>query len=132
MLGVGVVSAVGIRTRHPPNDNDWRPGCYYQVSQRYWAFETPRLAGDLFNPLVRLSRMAKALVPRVLDTTTNFIEHPELVAQRIANYASIVGKENAMAGSDCGLGTSTWCRKVETSIVWAKLTSMVEGARPAS
>ena len=74
----------------------------------------------------------KVLIPGVLDTTTNFIEHPELVAQRIVNYANIVGRENVVAGSDCGFGTSAWGRKVETNIVWAKLASMVEGARLAS
>lgn len=74
----------------------------------------------------------KFLIPGVLDTTTNFIEHPELIAQRIANYAGQVGRENVMAGSDCGFGTSAWGRKVETNIVWAKLASMVEGARVAS
>ena len=74
----------------------------------------------------------KVLIPGVLDTTTNFIEHPELVAQRILNYANIVGPENVIAGSDCGFGTSAWGRKVETNIVWAKLASMVEGARLAS
>ena len=74
----------------------------------------------------------KVLIPGVLDTTTNFIEHPELVAQRIVNYANIVGRENVIAGSDCGFGTSAWGRKVETNIVWAKLASMVEGARMAS
>lgn len=74
----------------------------------------------------------KVLIPGVLDTTTNFIEHPELIAQRILNYANIVGRENVMAGSDCGFGTSAWGRKVETSIAWAKLASMVEGARLVS
>lgn len=74
----------------------------------------------------------KVLIPGVLDTTTNFIEHPELIAQRILNYANIVGRENVMAGSDCGFGTSAWGRKVETNIAWAKLASMVEGARIAS
>ena len=74
----------------------------------------------------------KLLIPGVLDTTTNFIEHPELIAQRILNYTKAVGKENVMAGSDCGFGTSAWGRKVETNIVWAKLASMVEGARLAS
>ncbi len=74
----------------------------------------------------------KLLIPGVLDTTTNFIEHPELIAQRILNYARSVGRENVMAGSDCGFGTSAWGRKVETSIAWAKLASMVEGARLAS
>ena len=74
----------------------------------------------------------KVLIPGVLDSTTNFIEHPELVAQRIANYANIVGRENVIAGSDCGFGTSAWGRKVEANIAWAKLASMVEGARLAS
>ena len=74
----------------------------------------------------------KLLIPGVLDTTTNFIEHPELIAQRILNYANAVGRENVMAGSDCGFGTSAWGRKVETNIVWGKLASMVEGARLAS
>ena len=74
----------------------------------------------------------KVLIPGVLDTTTNFIEHPELIAQRIANYANAVGRENVMASSDCGFGTSAWGRKVEANIAWAKLASMVEGARLAS
>ena len=74
----------------------------------------------------------KVLIPGVLDTTTNFIEHPELIAQRILNYANVVGRENVIAGSDCGFGTSAWGRKVETSIAWAKLASMAEGARLAS
>ena len=74
----------------------------------------------------------KLLIPGVLDTTTNFIEHPELIAQRIINYANAVGKENVMAGSDCGFGASAWGRKVETDIVWDKLSSMVEGSRVAS
>ena len=74
----------------------------------------------------------KVLVPGVLDTTTNFIEHPELVAQRIANYAGVVGRERVIAGTDCGFGTSAWGRKVDARIAWAKLEAMVEGARLAS
>jgi 5-methyltetrahydropteroyltriglutamate--homocysteine methyltransferase len=74
----------------------------------------------------------KTIIPGVLDTTTNFIEHPELIAQRIANYAGAVGKENVMVGSDCGFGTSAWGRRVEARIAWAKLESMVEGARLAT
>ena len=72
------------------------------------------------------------LIPGVLDTTTNFIEHPVLIAQRIANYTNIVGKENVIAGSDCDFGTSAWGRKVQANIAWAKLDFMVEGARLAS
>ena len=74
----------------------------------------------------------QVIIPGVLDTTTNFIEHPELVAERIMRYASVVGKENMMVGSDCGFGTSAWGRRVESRIAWAKLEAMVDGARLAS
>ena len=74
----------------------------------------------------------KVIIPGVLDTTTNFIEHPELIAERIVRYAGVVGKENMMVGSDCGFGTSAWGRRVESRIAWAKMESMVEGARLAS
>lgn len=74
----------------------------------------------------------KVIIPGVLDTTTNFIEHPELIAERIVRYASVVGKENMMVGSDCGFGTSAWGRRVESRIAWAKLEAMVEGAKLAS
>ena len=74
----------------------------------------------------------KLLIPGVLDTTTNFIEHPELIAQRILNYARTVGRENVMAGADCGFGTSAWGRKVEANIAWAKLAAMTEGAKLAT
>jgi 5-methyltetrahydropteroyltriglutamate--homocysteine methyltransferase len=74
----------------------------------------------------------KVILPGVLDTTTNFIEHPELIAERIVRYAEVVGQENMIASSDCGFGTSAWGRKVDSKIAWAKLQSMVEGARIAS
>jgi 5-methyltetrahydropteroyltriglutamate--homocysteine methyltransferase len=74
----------------------------------------------------------KVILPGVLDTTTNFIEHPELIAEHIVRYAEVVGRENVIAGSDCGFGTSAWGRKVDSKIAWAKLQSMVEGARIAS
>jgi 5-methyltetrahydropteroyltriglutamate--homocysteine methyltransferase len=74
----------------------------------------------------------KVLLPGVLDTTTNFVEHPELVADRIVRYAEAVGRENVIASTDCGFGTSAWGRRVDTRITWAKLGSMVEGARLAS
>jgi 5-methyltetrahydropteroyltriglutamate--homocysteine methyltransferase len=75
----------------------------------------------------------KILIPGVLDTTTNFIEHPELVAQRIVRYAEVVGRERVMAGSDCGFATFARSQAlVEPEIVWAKLKSMAEGARLAS
>ncbi len=74
----------------------------------------------------------KVIIPGVLDTVTNFIEHPELVAERIARYAEVVGRENVIASTDCGFGTSAWGRRVDARIAWAKLQSMVEGARLAS
>ena len=75
----------------------------------------------------------KIIIPGVLDSTTNFIEHPELVAQRIVRYAEVVGKENVIAGTDCGFGTFARSNpQVETEIVWAKLHAMAEGARLAS
>ncbi len=74
----------------------------------------------------------KVIIPGVLDSTTNFIEHPELVAERIVRYAVVVGRERVIAGTDCGFGTSAWGRKVDAKIAWAKLASMVEGARLAS
>jgi 5-methyltetrahydropteroyltriglutamate--homocysteine methyltransferase len=75
----------------------------------------------------------KVIIPGVLDSTTNFIEHPELVAQRIVRYAELVGRENVIAGSDCGFGTFARSNyQVEPEIVWAKLQAMAEGARLAS
>lgn len=75
----------------------------------------------------------KVLIPGVLDSTTNFIEHPELVAQRLVRYAEVVGRERVMAGSDCGFGTFARANpQVEPEIVWAKLAAMAEGARLAS
>ena len=73
------------------------------------------------------------IIPGVLDSTTNFIEHPELVAQRLVRYAELVGKENVIAGSDCGFGTFARSNyQVEPEIVWAKLQAMAEGAKLAS
>jgi len=74
----------------------------------------------------------KVLIPGVIDTTTNFIEHPELVAQRILQYARIVGSERVIAGVDCGFATFASRPTVEPEIAWAKLSSLVEGARQAS
>jgi len=74
----------------------------------------------------------KVIIPGVLDSTTNFIEHPELVAQRIARYADVVGKENVIAGTDCGFATIAGMHTVDPRITWAKLAAMAEGARLAS
>ena len=74
----------------------------------------------------------KVLIPGVIDTTTNFIEHPELVAQRIERYAGVVGRENVIASTDCGLSTFAGGSRVDGDIAWAKLGALVEGARIAS
>jgi len=74
----------------------------------------------------------KVLVPGVLESKSNFIEHPELIAQRIGRYASLVGRENVIAGSDCGYGTWVGQAAVDPDVVWAKLAAMAEGARLAS
>jgi 5-methyltetrahydropteroyltriglutamate--homocysteine methyltransferase len=74
----------------------------------------------------------KVLVPGVLDSTTNYIEHPELVAQRIMRYADVVGRSNVIAGSDCGFATFAAFVPVDPAITWAKLSAMAEGARLAS
>jgi 5-methyltetrahydropteroyltriglutamate--homocysteine methyltransferase len=74
----------------------------------------------------------KVLIAGVIDSTSNFIEHPELVAERIVRYATVVGRENLIAGVDCGFGTFAGRVQVDTNIVWHKLRSLVEGARLAS
>jgi 5-methyltetrahydropteroyltriglutamate--homocysteine methyltransferase len=74
----------------------------------------------------------KVIIPGVIDSTTNFIEHPELVAERIGRYARLVGRENVIAGTDCGFGTWVGQAAVDPDIVWAKLTSLAAGARLAS
>jgi len=74
----------------------------------------------------------KILIPGVLDTTTNFVEHPDLVAERIQRYTNIVGKERVIAGTDCGFGTFAGFGAVHPDIAYAKLESLAEGARRAS
>jgi 5-methyltetrahydropteroyltriglutamate--homocysteine methyltransferase len=74
----------------------------------------------------------KVLIPGVIDSVTNFVEHPELVAQRIENLARVAGRENVIAGTDCGFGTIAGGSRVDGAIAWAKLKSMAEGARIAS
>jgi 5-methyltetrahydropteroyltriglutamate--homocysteine methyltransferase len=71
----------------------------------------------------------KVLVPGVLDTTTNFVEHPELVAQRLQRFVDIVGADRVIAGSDCGFGTFAGFGSVDPEIAYAKLAAMAEGAR---
>ena len=74
----------------------------------------------------------KVLIPGVLESKSNFIEHPELIAQRIGRYAKLVGRENVIAGSDCGYGTWVGQAAVDPQVVFAKLAAMAEGARIAS
>ena len=73
----------------------------------------------------------KILVPGVVDTTTNFVEHPDLVAQRIERFMEIVGSDRVIAGSDCGFGTFAGFGAVDPEIAWAKLAALSEGARRA-
>ncbi len=74
----------------------------------------------------------KILIPGVIESKSNFIEHPELIAQRIARYANLVGRANVMAGSDCGYGTWVGQAAVDPDVVWAKFAALAEGARLAS
>jgi 5-methyltetrahydropteroyltriglutamate--homocysteine methyltransferase len=74
----------------------------------------------------------KILAPGVIDSTCNYIEHPDLVAQRLQSYVDIVGPERVMAGTDCGFGTWSGFGSVDPDICWAKLAALSEGARRAS
>jgi 5-methyltetrahydropteroyltriglutamate--homocysteine methyltransferase len=74
----------------------------------------------------------KLLIPGVIESKTNFIEHPELIAQRLGRYAALVGRENVVGGSDCGYGTWVGQAAVDPQIVWVKLAALAEGARIAS
>ena len=103
---------------------------------RYVLFETsnPRHAHEwtVFRDRATEIPDDKVLVPGVVDTTTNFVEHPELVAERIARFVGIVGAERVIAGSDCGFGTFAGFGAVDPEIAYAKLTSLAEGAALAS
>jgi 5-methyltetrahydropteroyltriglutamate--homocysteine methyltransferase len=74
----------------------------------------------------------KVLIPGVISHATNVVEHPELVAQRITRLAKLVGRENVIAGTDCGFAQGPFHRRVHPSIMWAKLEALAEGARIAS
>jgi 5-methyltetrahydropteroyltriglutamate--homocysteine methyltransferase len=74
----------------------------------------------------------KVLAPGVIDTTTNFIEHPELVAERICRYAEIVGRDRVLAATDCGFGTWSGFGAIDPDICWAKLRSLAEGTSIAN
>jgi 5-methyltetrahydropteroyltriglutamate--homocysteine methyltransferase len=89
-------------------------------AHEYTVFETVKLPAG------------KVLIPGVLESKSNFIEHPELIAQRIGRYAKLVGRENVIAGSDCGYGTWVGQAAVDPDVVFAKLKAMAEGARIAT
>jgi 5-methyltetrahydropteroyltriglutamate--homocysteine methyltransferase len=74
----------------------------------------------------------KVLIPGVISHATNVVEHPELIAERIGRYAALVGRENVIAGTDCGFAQGPFYRRVHPSIMWAKLEALAEGARLAS
>ena len=101
-------SAIAIEAANPRHAHEWK------------LFETVKLPDG------------KLLIPGVIESKSNFIEHPELVAQRIGRYANLVGRENVIAGSDCGFGTWVGQAAVDPDVVWAKMAAMAEGARIAS
>ncbi|MGH6740674.1 MAG: cobalamin-independent methionine synthase II family protein [Bradyrhizobium sp.] len=102
------LSAIAIEAANPRHAHEWK------------LFETVKLPDG------------KLLIPGVIESKSNFIEHPELVAQRIGRYAKLVGRENVIAGSDCGFGTWVGQAAVDPDVVWAKMAVMAEGARIAS
>jgi 5-methyltetrahydropteroyltriglutamate--homocysteine methyltransferase len=101
-------SAIALEAANPRHAHEWK------------LFETLKLPDG------------KLLIPGVIESKSNFIEHPELVAQRIGRYAKLVGRENVIAGSDCGFGTWVGQAAVDPDVVWAKMAAMAEGARIAS
>jgi 5-methyltetrahydropteroyltriglutamate--homocysteine methyltransferase len=101
-------SAIALEAANPRHAHEWK------------LFETVKLPEG------------KVLIPGVIESKSNFIEHPELIAQRIGRYAKLVGRENVMAGSDCGYGTWVGQAAVDPDVVWAKMAAMAEGARMAS
>ena len=104
-----------------------------KTRSRYLLFESsnPRHAHEWAVFKARKSEIPddKVLVPGVIDSTTNFVEHPELIRQRIERFVGIVGKDRVMAGSDCGFGTFAGFGAVDSDIVYEKLRSLAEGAR---
>lgn len=106
--------------------------CLMETKARYVLFESsnPRHAHEwkVFQDRKDDIPDDKILVPGVIDSTTNFVEHPELVAERIGRFADIVGEERVIAGSDCGFGTFAGFGAVSPDIVWAKLEALAQGA----
>ena len=111
-------------------------GTLMRTRARYVLFETsnPRHAHEwtVFRDRADEIPDDKVLVPGVVDTTTNFVEHPELVAQRIERFVGIVGADRVIAGSDCGFGTFAGFGAVDPEIAYAKLAALADGAALAS
>jgi 5-methyltetrahydropteroyltriglutamate--homocysteine methyltransferase len=101
----GALSIVGANGRH---EHEWR------------VWENVKLPED------------KVLIPGVIDSTTNIVEHPQVVADRIVRYANVVGRENVIAGVDCGFATSSTSDQVDGEVAWAKLRALRDGAELAS
>lgn len=106
-----------------------------EANASYLLFETsnPRHAHEwtVFRDRVAEIPEDKILVPGVVDTTTNFVEHPEVVAQRLERFTSFMGSDRVVAGSDCGFGTFAGFGAVDPDIAYAKLGSLVEGTKLA-
>jgi 5-methyltetrahydropteroyltriglutamate--homocysteine methyltransferase len=104
------------------------------ASQLLFETSNPRHAHEWTTFRDRASEIPddKVLVPGVVDTTTNFVEHPELVAERVAKFAGIVGADRVIAGSDCGFGTFAGYGAIDPSIAYAKLEALSEGTALAS
>ena len=102
------VQGISVEASNPRHAHEWR------------AFKEARIPDD------------KVLLPGVIDSVSNFVEHPELVAERIGRFADIVGRERVIASTDCGFGTFPGMGKVDPDIVYAKLRTMAEGAALAS
>jgi len=102
------VSAYVLESANPRHEHEWR------------VWETAKLPPD------------RLLIPGVISHATNVVEHPELVAERIVRMARLVGRENLLAGTDCGFAQGPFYRRVHPSIMWAKLDALVQGAKIAS
>ena len=104
-----------------------------KVPAKYILFETanPRHGHEwtVFRDRAREIPEDKVLIPGAVDTTTNFVEHPDLVAQRLERFTAIIGSDRVIAGSDCGFGTFAGFGAVDPEIAWAKLATLKEGAR---
>ena len=101
-------SAISFEAANPRHGHEWT------------VFERVKLPED------------KILIPGVIESKTNYIEHPELVAQRIGRYAALVGRERVLGGTDCGFGTWVGQAAVDPGVAWAKMRSLADGARLAS